>query len=385
MSTHDQKKSARKTFWTIALFYGLIAFEFFYMAGPFGIYFYSIYKPGLNFLNQVPGMAWLISFFLPHVVVDTSSTIVNLHNIAGAVLAILGFLMFCMGAGQVYYFKLKKKGAVTGGIYNYIRHPQYASFALCSFGLLLLWPRYLVLVMFVTVLFAYYFLARLEERECEEKFGQSYVEYKNRTQMFLPFKIPWTDKLLDIPPQPRIGKWLSVMTLYALTILLSLDLAQRLQSLSLNSLYAVYLKDSAYISVTKIDQENMANLIEIALANEDIQACIDNVKGNANTKFLNYLLPAEWYISEIPMNIVECNSEHFLQSSNDYNKNFYKIIFTKANLRTDQNFEGKELLVNTINITPIVEVWLNVSQQKVVDIKQPPETIMYENVPVPVY
>lgn len=125
MTTVVQKeKTAKRTFWGVAIFYVLIAFEFFYMASPFAVYFYSVYRPALDFFNQSPGLAWLISFFLPHAVTETSSTILNLHNVIGGVLAVFGFLAFCIGACQVYYHKLAKKGVVTGGIYNFIRHPQ---------------------------------------------------------------------------------------------------------------------------------------------------------------------------------------------------------------------------------------------------------------------
>ncbi len=169
------------------------------MASPFGVYFYSVYRPGLNFLNAHPSLAWVSSFFLPHIVVESSSVLLNLHNVLGAALAIIGFLAFCVGVGQVYYYKLTKKGAVTDGVYSYIRHPQYVSFAICSFGLLLLWPRYIALTMFIALLFAYYFLAKAEERECEKRFGHSYIEYKKRTNMFLPFRLPFTDKLPGLP------------------------------------------------------------------------------------------------------------------------------------------------------------------------------------------
>ena len=53
--------ATKRTFWTIAIFYLLIGFEFFYMASPFAIYFYSVYGPGLNSVNSNPTLAWLSS------------------------------------------------------------------------------------------------------------------------------------------------------------------------------------------------------------------------------------------------------------------------------------------------------------------------------------
>jgi hypothetical protein len=84
MSTHTDGHSATKrTFWAVAILYVLIAFEFFYMASPFAIYFYSVYGPGLSFINNTPALAWLSSVFLPHIVVETSSVLLNLHTAIG--------------------------------------------------------------------------------------------------------------------------------------------------------------------------------------------------------------------------------------------------------------------------------------------------------------
>ena len=155
METNASNKVIKRSFWGALAFYFLIAFEFFYMAGPFAAYFYSVYAPVLNFFNRTPSLAWLGKFFLPHAARYTSSFFINSLEIVGAVLAVTGFLAFCIGACQVYYYKIRKKGIVTGGVYNRVRHPQYASFIVCSFGLLLLWPRYIVALMFVTMLFFY--------------------------------------------------------------------------------------------------------------------------------------------------------------------------------------------------------------------------------------
>ncbi len=368
--------------YSIVIFYLLIALEFFYMASPFAIYFYSVYGPGLRFLNANPVMAWLSSFFLPHIVFETSSLWLNLRDVFGAALAIIGFLAFCVGAGQVYYHKLSKKGAVTGGIYNHIRHPQYLSLGICSFGLLLLWPRYIALIMFVAVLFAYCFLAKAEERECERKFGSSYIQYKTRTNMFLPFGLPLTDKLPELP-KSGLKRYMAILALYLVTVTASVGLANGLNSWSLDSLYALYSKDAAYLSSNKLDEDTLAKIVEIALADEEIQIMLENAKRGTNTRFINYVLPAEWYVSEIPMNVVEGATGHY--SPADYERNLYKVIFTRAHLRTDQQVEGKEIILNTAKRTPVVEVWVDLSQYTVIDKKDPPETVMYESIPVPLY
>ena len=375
--------TTKKVFWTIAIFYMLMAFEFFYMASPFAIYFYSAYGPGLNFINNSPTLAWLSSLFLPHIVVETSSALLNLHNILGAMLACIGFLAFCIGAGQVYYHKLTRKGAVTGGIYNFIRHPQYLALTLCSFGLLLLWPRYIVLLSFIMMLFIYYLLTRAEETECEKKFGEAYVEYKNKTGMFLPFHTPFMEKLPGLP-KSGVKRCLAIVILYVAVSLIAIGLANGLKSWSLNSLYALYSRDAVYISVTKIEKSILEQMVKFTLTNPDVQRRLTSSRTGENTKFINYILPIDLYVSEIPMNPVEgIEGHHFIPS--DFHKDFYKIIFTRAEGANNHRSEGKDILLNTSRRVPIVEVWVDLSQKRVIDIRNPPATTKYGNIPMPIY
>ncbi len=124
----------------------------------------------------------------------------------------------------------------------------------------------------------------------------------------------------------------------------------------------------------------------IALADEEVQRKLAKGKDSAHTKFLNYVLPAAWYISEIPMNPrASQQGNHFLSQPETGEKNHYKIIFTKAYLRTDREVGGKQLLLNIVKRTPLVEVWLDLSQRRIMAIKEPPAAIRYENVPMPIY
>lgn len=380
MSDQTEKGSKTKTtFWAIALFYFLIAFEFFYMASPFAIYFYSVYGPGLNFMSEYPALLWLTSVFLPHIVVETSSPLINLHNIIGGALFIIGFLAFCVTAGQVYFYKITRKGVVTGGVYRFIRHPQYTFLALCSFGLLLLWPRFIVIIPFIAMLFAYYFLAKLEEKECENKFGNSYLEYKNKTSMFLPFHIGFENKLLKLP-QSGFKRVFAIFIFYCFSVVVAIVLATGVRNWTINSLYTLYSKDSVVISVAEMDKNILEQVNKIALSNQEVQTRL-NKRGNE--KFINYVLPTEWYVSEIRMNPVKGGRGHHYPGN--YDRNLYKIVFTKADLGKDITAEGKDILKNAVKREPVLEVWLDLSLNQVIEIKEPPETTPYEGIPVPVY
>jgi hypothetical protein len=96
--------------------------------------------------------------------------------------------------------------------------------------------------------------------------------------------------------------------------------------------------------------------------------------------FLNHVLPGEWYIPELPMQ-KRGNGDHFQPSG--YNRNLYKIIFNKAELRP--NYQGKSFLTQIVSRTPLVEVLVDISSQKVIGIKNPPSSVMYDDIPEAIY
>ena len=367
------------TFWGAAVFYFLIAFEFFYMAGPFAAYFYSAYAPALNFFNDIPILSWLDSFFLPHAVRRTSSALINAHEIVGAIFAVAGFIAFCVGACQVYYHKIAKKGIVTGGIYNLVRHPQYISFMICSFGLLILWPRYIVAVMFVTMIFAYYLLAKVEEIECSKKFGQSYIEYLKKTNMFIPFKIKTFSKLHL--PKTKGKKVIVIIITYILTLLIVLGLAKGLQTLSINSLYYTYTDSSVNVAVCELSDEKINDIMLIVNSDSEVNAILSGF--GESSQYINYILPTEWYAAEIPMNGVVVKKGH--SSPKDYNTDLFKVIITKITTRDNNMVATSELLTNVYTREAITEVWIDLSKDKVIKTLDMPKNIRYKGIPVAIY
>ncbi len=75
---------------------------------------------------------------------------------------------------------------VTEGIYMYVRHPQYLGLIVITAGLLIQWPTIITLAMWPVLVIMYYRLAKREEKEATEVFGERYENYKRNTPMFLP-------------------------------------------------------------------------------------------------------------------------------------------------------------------------------------------------------
>ncbi len=374
-------KATRSAFWASALFYGLIAFEFFYMFSPFAVYFYSVYGPGLKLLNFSASTSWLISFFMPHLARETTSVFINVHEAIGMVFFVVGITGFGVGAFKIYRNKLLDKGAVTGGIYRWIRHPQYLALMVASFGMVLIWPRYLVLFGFVTVCFAYVMLAKTEERICRRKFS-NYNEYASQTGMFLP---QFIERVFSAVPFPkhRYLRIISGITLYILSLVLSFGIAQAIHTKSVNSLYTYSTEREVYLSLGRLGKGQIRELARTAKSNIDVTDRLSAFSDDT-ARLINYVMPTELLVSEIPMHIPEGHvPTHESPGSKDQSQ--YKIIFTRAHFGPGGAANGINILRTAIHKSPIVEIWIDRTTNTVTRVISPPAERYYNSMPVPVF
>lgn len=75
---------------------------------------------------------------------------------------------------------------IQSGPYAFVRHPMYFGAWIFMFGLLLLYPTWTILILLVSMLTAFSGRARREEVALAERFGESWVEYKQRTWFIIP-------------------------------------------------------------------------------------------------------------------------------------------------------------------------------------------------------
>ncbi len=173
--------------WGVLFVIGLGACEVLIMISPFAGFFYAgmQFEPFLGFLSSSVWTAWLDGFFLNHSVV-TTSWILEWQRTIGGVLFTAGLWGFLISAAQVYGNKLRRRGVATGLLYRISRHPQYLCLGIAGWGLITIWPRFLLLGFWVTMLFLYAALARFEERRMAERFGAHYQSYAESRGAFLP-------------------------------------------------------------------------------------------------------------------------------------------------------------------------------------------------------
>lgn len=366
---------ARRALWASTLFYAVIAFEFFYMASPFGAYLYALYGPGLDSLQAFGATGWTIRFFLPHIVAETRSVLVDSLGPAGMILFGGGLAGFAVGAFQVYRAKLRGGGAVTGGLYRYIRHPQYLALIVASIGMALVWPRYLVVVATVTVVFIYVALAKLEEGICLRQFP-GYAAYVRQTGMFLPaFLVPGA---LPVGT-PRWARGL-VWAGFGFAVLgVALGGAIGLRAHALDSLYALRTNDDIYLSVTEIDDEELATVAGLARSSSAAEVALAG-----RGPLLNYVLPVEMHVSEIPMRLPPgATFTHSIPTERDRGR--YKVVFTEAVFDANGPPEDGDTLAHAVNKVPLIEVHVDLGKQVVTSTFPPPDQPFYGHRQVPVF
>ena len=107
-----------------------------------------------------------------------------------------GFWLLAVSWKHLYEAQRAQRLA-TSGPYARLRHPQYIGFVLIMTGFLVQWPTIVTLAMYPILVFMYARLAKREEAEMLEQFGDAYRRYRDRVPAFFPK--PGSDRTLSQP------------------------------------------------------------------------------------------------------------------------------------------------------------------------------------------
>jgi protein-S-isoprenylcysteine O-methyltransferase Ste14 len=283
---------------SVAIFYLLIGLEIIIMISPFAAYFYAGYGPFLNALYAFPATAWLTGFFLPHAVVSKSGAL-NFINGFGRTLFSLGMLAFLIGALQIYSAKIRRKGVVTGIVYRWIRHPQYLFLGIAGLGLLLFWPRFFILVLYVSMLFVYYLLARHEEQRMLAKHGESYRQYMQQTAMFLPGEPG--GKIFSVLFGWSNSKGLALGLAYGVLLVLFTGAAFGLRSYTISQTSIKNIPERQLTAVSIIPQpdKSIQKIIDNVFKDNTVSAAIENFKQQGHKGFMVHLMPRSYMMQAL--------------------------------------------------------------------------------------
>lgn len=361
------------------LVYIVIVFEILFMISPFALYFYAGYAPFLNFLGRSPATAWLDRFFLPHFS-HTSSPALNVLEVLGPVIFFVGLIMFAIGFLQVYGAKFFRRGqTVTGGLYRWIRHPQYLAVAVMGLGVLLVWPRILVLVGYVTMLFLYYFLARHEERRCLARYGESYRGYLERTGMFFPRS--WFGWVPNWLPERGWPRGLTLVGLYLALVGGAVLVGFWLQSYSLGHISSFATADLAVLSPAQLPSSRLEEAVNLSLADTEVAESLAVHGYGEGEKFLAYAVPIKWRLPDLPME-TQPRGGHY--TPRDFDPDKLKVLFTRVVLH-DRGAQGLDIVKRAVKRETIVLVKLNLASGTVESREKAPATVRWGDVPTPYF
>jgi protein-S-isoprenylcysteine O-methyltransferase Ste14 len=269
----------------------VVALEFVIMISPFAFVFYAALNPFLLALNRSDLTRWLTAFFLPHMVVPPNVPL-KAVRILGSVFFLGGIFVFVVCALQVYGGKLLKRGVASGGLYTVVRHPQYVALAVAALGLAVMWPRFLTLALYAIMLFLYYLLARDEERRMENRFGDSYRAYRERTGMFLP---RFVERRLGRQNQPRqpltMGK--AVGLLVGLLVVCA-GSGFILRAYTVRHLPLVQVAGADVITITTDDLAAAKQLLPSVLEDSAVAPKLQPLRSRAGHRLLAYFIPIDY-------------------------------------------------------------------------------------------
>ena len=355
--------------------YAFVAFEFLFMILPFvALAYYPAYGEMLAWLADSRWTAGLTGFFLPHFS-ETDDALMDSLGSFGRRTALVGIVLFVISAVPLYFSKLFLRKEVTGGLYALIRHPQYLAFTIIGVGLLLTWPRFIALYALVSMIFAYVALARHEESDCLEKFGESYAAYMRKTGAFLPKWIP-TPNL--VPRNASAKRWIIT---YVIAMAIAGVTGVALREHAIHHISAVYNPREVILSPARLTDAELLAAHQIATSDARIRK---HLSADSVPRII-YVLPQEWYMPDLPIDPLDYVRKHGGHGANaDFDRSKLQVLFASADTyHPDSN--GKSILRRAHSITPITIADVDVTSSTVEQILEPPPHTVWGDFPMPLF
>jgi len=153
----------------------------------------ALYAEMYGFPLTIYILSWLVGYQNPlthtsgHIlapIISEDLFFLVVHPLSNIML-LAGILLIVLGWQKIHF---AQEEMVTTDLYSYVRHPQYLGFLTLTLGMIVQWATIPTLLMWPLLVVLYYRLAKHEEKEMEEKFGERYREYRSKVSMFLPLQ-----------------------------------------------------------------------------------------------------------------------------------------------------------------------------------------------------
>ncbi len=135
-----------------------------------------------------------------HINANLWSSLLGIGELGMMISMLLGYALLFVGIGifiqgwRELYRARQQNRLVTDGLYRFVRHPQYTGLFIGLFGEgVVHWPTLFSVAVLPLIVFAYFLLARSEEKKVIAQFGDEYRAYRQRVPMFIPRRGQWED------------------------------------------------------------------------------------------------------------------------------------------------------------------------------------------------
>jgi hypothetical protein len=235
---------------------------------------------------------------------------------------------------------------------------------------LLVWPRFLVLVSYVTMLFIYYLLAKMEDKNCSRRFGPIYDDYIKKTN---------NQSIINSVLFHDYSKS-HVLIIYFITIFLSILAAIGIRNYSITTIPVYYTGNSATVSMIEMNDSAMIRILELTQETPEIR----KIFYDTNNYYLNYIVPVEWRLADLPMEPYRESEEGHIHPDN-ISREVFKILFTKAQVYSKENMTAREILKKTYRREPILLVKVDIQTKKIISEEKTPDQVIWGDIPTPLF
>lgn len=199
------------------------------------------------------------------------------------------------------------------------------------------------------------------------------------TPRFIPLKLPTL-------PWPESGLKRSVANffLFGLAMFLAISVGMGVRHYALSQSAIFYTNDAATIATALMSQTEMEKTLQIALTPSEVQNRLTQAGYGSGAKLLNYIVPLDWFLPDLPLEKLP-EGVHGHYQPQLFNRDEYKVLFTKAQLSTEAPIVSEDIVKRTVAREPIVVVKLNTASGEILGIEQPPTHVRWGNIPTPLF
>ncbi len=391
---------------SVILFYFLIGLEIVIMISPFAGFFYAGYGPVLNILYDIKATSWLTGFFLPHAVIARND-LLNFLNGMGRSLFSFGLIAFFIGAVQIYSAKFRRKGVVSSILYRWVRHPQYLFLAISGLGLLLFWPRFIILILYISMLYVYYLLAKNEEDRMLKQHGDSYAAYMQRTAMFIPGKPG--QKIFRVFSGRIKSKHLALAASYGFILIFAILAAFGLRRYTISQISKIYLPEKQITAVSIVPRSDQAikNVFDVLYKDSRITSILSEYRQKEGQKgFLVHLMPVHYRMQGLfvaPFNAGIApgristwkNVVDFVFPSlslfrhkkmmGKMNSDDVLLIFSQLTWPDGEYAPADEALNFSVKHLPLLKIVVDLENRTVLEVQKTPNRNLWGRMPMPAF